>query len=72
MRLIASRGDGEAVETEEDALEIVRNRVRRVTVDWFPRVAEVAAAVATARVAGSRYRRAGSVRDELQARPWSR
>jgi SAM-dependent methyltransferase len=41
MRLIASRGDrllrdGKPVENEEEALEIVRNKVRQVTVDKFP------------------------------------
>jgi hypothetical protein len=41
MRLIAANGgrvlrDGKAVETEEDALEIVRNKVRQVTVDKLP------------------------------------
>jgi len=41
LRLIASRGDrvlrdGKAVEAEEDALEIVRDKVRQVTGDKFP------------------------------------
>ena len=41
MRLITARGDrvfrdGKAIETEEDALEVVRNRVRQVTVDKSP------------------------------------
>lgn len=41
LRLIESRGDhvlrdGKAVEAEEDALEIVRNKVRQVTGDKFP------------------------------------
>jgi SAM-dependent methyltransferase len=41
LRLITSRGDrlfrdGKAVESEEDALEVVRNRVRQVTDTKFP------------------------------------